>query len=58
MPGYALPCRLDRSEFGLVLSINKSIGSLFTELTFVRKNGFFAVHITLTETIFQITLSY
>ena len=55
MPGYALPCRLDLNEFDLVLSLNKSIGSLFIELTSVRKNGFFAVHITL---IFQITLSY
>ena len=58
MPGYALPCRLDLNEFGLVLSLNKSIGSLIIELTSVRKNGFFAVHITLTEAIFQITLSY
>ena len=68
VPGYALPCRLDRNQFGggivvfvredippRVHSLNKSIESLFTELTFVRKSGFFAVHII---RIFQIILTY
>ena len=49
IPGYALPCRLDRNQFGggimvfvredipsRVLSLNKSIESLFIELN-VRK---------------------
>ena len=47
IPGYALPCRLDRNQFGggimvfvredipsRVLSLNKSIESLFIELNF------------------------
>ena len=50
IPGYALPCRLDRNQFGggimvfvredipsLVLSLNKSIESLFMELKFRKK---------------------
>ena len=50
IPGYALPCRLDRNQFGggimvfvredipsRVLSLNKSIESLFIELNFRKK---------------------
>ena len=50
IPGYALPCRLDRNQFGggimvfvkedmpsHVLSLNKSIDSLFIELNFRKK---------------------
>ena len=50
IPGYALPCRLDRNQFGggimvfvkedmpsRVLSLNKSIDSLFIELNFRKK---------------------
>ena len=50
IPGYALPCRLDRYQFGgdimifvqevipsRVLSLNKSIESLFIELNFCKK---------------------
>ena len=71
IPRYALPCRIDHNQFGggimafvredissRVVSLNKSIESLFIELNFCKKSGFFAVHITLTETIFQITLAY
>ena len=69
--GYALPFRLDRNQFGgdimvfaredtpsRVLSLNKSIESLFIELNFRRKSGFFVIHIILTEKIFQVTLTY
>ena len=48
IPGYTLPCRLDRNQFGggimvfvredipsRVLSLNKSIGSLFIERVFI-----------------------
>ena len=51
IPGYALPCRLDRNQFGggimvflkedipsQILSLNKSIESLVTELNFHKKN--------------------
>ena len=71
IPGYALPCRLDHNQFGggimvfvkedipsRVLSLNKSVESLFIELNFGKKSGFFAVHIILTDAIFQITLTY
>ena len=50
IPGYALPCRLDRNQFGggiivflpeiipsRVLSFNKSIESLFIKLNFCKK---------------------
>ena len=50
IPGYALPFHLDRNQFGdgimvfvredipsRVLSLNKSIGSLFIELNFCKK---------------------
>ena len=50
IPGYALPCRLDRNQFGggimvfiredipsRVLSLNKSIEPLFIELNFCKK---------------------
>ena len=50
IPGYALPCRLDRNQFGggimvfvredipsRALSLNKSIESLFIELNFCKK---------------------
>ena len=50
IPGYVLPCRLDRNQFGgdimvfvredipsRVLSLNKSIESLFIELNFHEK---------------------
>ena len=50
IPGYTLPCRLDRNQFGggvmvfvrediasRVLSLNKSVNSLFIELNFCKK---------------------
>ena len=50
IPGYALPCRLDHNQFGggimvfvkedipsRVLSLNKSVESLFIELNFGKK---------------------
>ena len=69
--GYALPCRLDRIQFGgginvfvredisfLVLSLNKSIESLFTELIVRKKKWLFCCTYNPNRNNIQVTLTY